>query len=110
MKSLCFLLIFAFLSSGTLLAQEQQKIEDANYCIFVDGKVFKQHNGEIAQLQAYLKLNNGTIIYPNGSYRLKNEDKFFLKEGECIGFSGKVYKSQEALNKTLYKKYKRLKN
>ncbi|MBU2938668.1 hypothetical protein KO494_03850 [Lacinutrix sp. C3R15] len=107
MKSL-FLLIFVFLSSGNLLAQEQQKIEDANYCIFIDGKIFKQQNGEIARLETNFRLNNGTIIYPNGSYRLKNEDKFFLKEGECIGFSGKVYKSQEALNEVLYKKYKKL--
>lgn len=108
MKNIFLLLVLAFLTTGSLIAQDKNKIIDANYCIFVDGKVFKQQDGVIALLEDNLKLENGTIVYPNGSYRLKDETKLFLKEDECIGFSGKVYESQDELNKVLYKKYKKL--
>ena len=108
MKNIFLILIFTFIYTGSIFAQSQNKIVDANYCIFVDGKVFKQQDGAIALLEENIKLENGTIVYPNGSYKLKDETKLFLKEDECIGFSGKVYESQDKLNEALFKKYKKI--
>jgi len=107
MKNIFLLLILMLFTSGSLFSQDKKEIVDANFCVSVDGKVFKHENGEIILLEKIIKLNNGTIVYPNGGYRLKNEDKFYLKEGECIGFSGKVYESQDKLNVILYKKFQR---
>ncbi|QRM90127.1 hypothetical protein FG167_13080 [Lacinutrix sp. WUR7] len=107
MKNIFLLLILIFFATGSLCAQDKNEIEDANFCVAVDGKVFKHQNGEVVLLEKIIKLNNGTIVYPNGGYRLKNEDKFYLKEGECIGFSGKIYESQDKLNVVLYRKLQR---
>ncbi|MDO6596823.1 hypothetical protein Q4512_07835 [Oceanihabitans sp. 2_MG-2023] len=107
MKNIYLLFLLAFFTTGSFFAQDKTEIEDANFCISIDGKVFKNQNGKIDLLEKIFKLNNGTIVYPNGSYRLTNEEKFFLKEGECIGFSGKIYESQDALNVALYKKFKK---
>jgi len=106
MKKIYLILVLACLTSGTLFAQNQDKIEDANYCILLDGKVFQQHNGEINLLQKALELKNGTVVHPDGSYMVDNK-KMQLKDGECLGFSGKLYESQEKLNAALYKAYKK---
>ncbi|WP_452230295.1 MULTISPECIES: DUF6799 domain-containing protein [unclassified Lacinutrix] len=107
MKNIFLLFILMLFTTGSLFSQDKKEIVDANFCVSVNGKVFKHENGEIVLLEKIIKLNNGTMMYPNGGYRLKNEDKFYLKEGECIGFSGKVYESQDKLNVVLYKKFKR---
>ena len=107
MKNIFLLLILISIATGSLCAQDKNEIVDATFCVGVDGKVFKHQNGEVVLLEKIIKLNNGTIVYPNGGYRLKNEDKFYLKEGECIGFSGKIYESQDKLNVVLYRKRQR---
>jgi len=109
MKNILLLILFAFLSIGSLYSQDKNKIEDANYCILLDGKVFAQVDGKIIQLEEPKELNNGTIVNPDGSYMLSNKSEAQLKDGQCIGFSGKLYESQEKLNQSLLKQYKKLK-
>jgi len=109
MKNIFLVTIFAFMISGTAFAQDQDKIIDANYCILLDGKVFKQYDGEIALLKKSLELKNGTVVNADGSYVLKDNKKMKLNDGECLGFSGKFYASQQKLNAELYKQYRKQK-
>lgn len=107
MKNIFLVLFFAFLSVGSIYAQDKNKIEDTNYCILLDEKIFVQQDGEITQLSEAFTLKNGTVLQPDGSYQLSNNTKAKLKDGECLGFSGKFYESQEKLNAALLKMYKK---
>jgi hypothetical protein len=45
------------------------------------------------------KLNNGITLNPDGSYQLQNQNRYQLRQGECIDKNGLVYKNQNRFNK-----------
>ena len=99
MKKLVLLVLTLFLTSGTLLAQDLAV--DSNYCILFNEKLFHYDKDGVSLLSEDLSLKDGTIVKPDGTVVLKNGDTSKLKDGECIGMSGKKYRDQVTLNKKL---------
>ena len=109
MKKLVLLVVALFLSTGALLAQD---IVDQDYCIMQDGEVVQYTKGKPAVITAAVTLKDGSVVQPDGSYVCSKNKPFQLKEGECLGMSGKKYASEEKLyqkvqaeKKKLLKKY-----
>lgn len=103
------LMSFVFLMSlSTAMAQEKQEkqLEDSNYVILLNDKVFHYTFEGVKPLTGTLTLKNGTVVKEDGTY-IVDDKKMTLKDGECLGLSGKKYKSQMDLAKRLKKKMRK---
>ncbi|WGD34629.1 DUF6799 domain-containing protein [Olleya sp. YS] len=103
MKKLILIAFTLFLGANSLIAQESNKLEDANYVILLDSKVFHYTVDGVTPLKADLKLNNETVVKTDGTYVTKDGKSMMLKDGQCLGMSGTLYKDQETLTKKLIK-------
>ncbi|WP_299886511.1 DUF6799 domain-containing protein [uncultured Lacinutrix sp.] len=108
MKKFILMSFIFLLSIGTAMAQEKQdkQLEDSNYVILLDGKVFHYTFEGVKPLAEKLTLNNGTVVNKDGTYMV-GDKKMTLKDGECLGLSGKKYKNQMDLAKRLKKKMRK---
>ena len=107
MKKLLLLITVLFISTGSLVAQED-KLIDQDYVIMQDGEVVKYTKGMPATIKEAVTLKDGSIVQTDGSYVCSKNKKFNLKEGECIGMSGKKYASEEKLFQKLQAQKKKL--
>ncbi len=105
MKKSLLLLVALMFSVGTLMAQD--KIVDSDYCIFQDGTVVQYTDGKPITIKAAVTLNNGTIVNPDGTY-MAGSKSASLSDGQCLGMSGKMYKSETHLYAAVQKKKKKL--
>ena len=86
-----FLFVFAlFITTGAVMAQDKMQVEDANYVILLNEKVYHYTQSGVELLKSDLKLNNGTVVKTDGSYITKDGNKMMLKDGQCLGMSSKL--------------------
>ncbi|QXP58542.1 DUF6799 domain-containing protein [Olleya sp. HaHaR_3_96] len=102
MKKLILIVFTLFLGVNSLQAQDAKTIEDTNYVILLDSKVFHYTADGVAQLKENVTLHNGTVVKTDGTY-VTDKKTLQLKDGECLGMSGTFYKDQETLTKKLIK-------
>lgn len=106
MKKTLLLFLATFISVGSLMAQDN--IVDSDYCIFQDNTVVQYVDGKPTIITSAVTLKNGTIVNPDGSFTTSKGKSGTLKDDECLGMSGKKYKSEEALFAYLQKEKKKL--
>ncbi len=107
MKKLILLITVLFISTGALVAQDNT-IVDQDYCIMQDGAVVKYTKGMPATITDAVTLKDGSVVQPDGSYVCSKNKNFQLKEGECLGMSGKKYASEEKLYQKLQHEKKKI--
>ncbi|MGB6269098.1 MAG: DUF6799 domain-containing protein [Olleya sp.] len=107
MKKLILIAFTLFLGVNSVMAQEANKLEDANYVILLDSKVFQYTVDGVTPLKADLTLNDGTVVKTDGTYVGKDGKSAMLIDGQCLGMSGALYKDQETLTKKLIKHMKK---
>ena len=107
MKKLLLLITVLFISTGSLVAQED-KLIDQDYVIMQDGEVVKYTKGMPATIKEAVTLKDGSVVQTDGSYVCSKNKNFSLKEGECLGMSGKKYASEEKLFQKLQAQKKKL--
>lgn len=112
----CFFIIGLFLMFGGLaqaqeksrerdrdddksMVQKRDRIHMEEHMVFQDGKLYQVRQGERTQVQTQLKLKNGMMINPDGSYQLMNKERYQLKNGECLDMAGNRYQNQNMFNK-----------
>lgn len=93
------------MSIGTAMAQDKKPV-DSDYVVLLNEKVYHSDANGVNLIKGTLKLNNGTVVKEDGTYMLDGKT-MKLKDGECLGMSGKKYKSQLDLAKKLKKKMKK---
>ena len=108
MKKLILIVFTLFVGSASLMAQDANKLEDANYVILLDNKMFHYTAQGVQPLKADLTLNNGTVVKTDGTF-VSDKKSIRLEDGQCLGMSGKLYKDQETLNKKLVKSLRGMK-
>ncbi|MEP1095198.1 MAG: DUF6799 domain-containing protein, partial [Cyclobacteriaceae bacterium] len=102
MKRVALILAIIGLGVNTSFAQTPVQDRDQNrkqlreHVMFQDGQMYQIRNGERLQLQSELKLKNGIIVNPDGTYNNKAGKMFQFKNGECMGLDGKKYRNQNA--------------
>ena len=107
MKKLVLLITVLFISTGSIIAQED-KLIDQDYVIMQDGEVVKYTKGMPATIEDAVTLKDGSVVQPDGSYVCSKNKPFQLKEGECLGMSGKKYANEEKLFQKLQHEKKKL--
>ena len=100
------LLLITFMTVGSIMAQDN--ITDSDYCIFQDDSVVQYVDGKPTPISAAVTLKDGTTVKSDGTYTNSKGKSAKLKDGECLGMSGKKYKSEEALFAYLQKEKKKL--
>ena len=106
MKKLILLMAVLFVSTSALVAQE--KLLDQDYCIMQDNEVVMYTNGIPKTITSAVTLKDGSVVQPDGSYTCSKNKNFKLKEGECLGMSGKKYASEEKLFQKLQAEKKKM--
>lgn len=104
MKKMFFMLVSLFLVAGTAVTaqdqiQKKDRIHQEDHLRLQDGSCLLVKDGVPTKLQTQLKLNNGTVVNPDGSYQLQNQQKHQLRDGECLDMSGNRYLNQNKFNK-----------
>ncbi len=96
--------VFLFISASAQERdqdREQVRLQDREYYMFQDGQMHRIREGSRTQLQTQVRLNNGTIIEPNGYFQVANRKRKLLRNGECIDFEGNRYRNQERYQKMI---------
>ncbi|MEO9964146.1 MAG: DUF6799 domain-containing protein [Reichenbachiella sp.] len=101
MKKMVLVIIGLFLGIGALIAQDQQqarkRIHQQDHILYQDGKMMQMKAGVTTQMQESYTFQNGTIVNPDGTYRLKNGKTKKLRNGECINNDGVRFRSQQKM-------------
>ncbi|WP_336069406.1 DUF6799 domain-containing protein [Mesoflavibacter sp. CH_XMU1404-2] len=103
MKQVILLAFALFMTTGAVMAQDKIQVEDANYVILLNEKVYHYTQKGVEPLKKELKLHNGTIVQTDGTYTTEDGKTMKLEDGQCLGMSGKLYKDQATLAKKLKK-------
>ncbi len=107
MKKVILLISILFIATGPLTAQDD-KLVDQDYVIMQDGEVVKYTKGQPATIKEAVSLKDGSIVQPDGNYVCPKNKNFKLKEGECLGMSGKKYASEDKLFQKLQHEKKKM--
>lgn len=101
MKKIIVLSLLLFTSLGILKAQQRDRdrIRQEDHYQYLDGQLFQYRNGTRTQVMEQQRLKNGTLLNPDGSYLFQNQERFQLRQGECLDFNGLLYKNQNMFNK-----------
>ena len=98
MKKLAMFLIFIFLGTLGMVAQDKDQIKDQyrdrDHIILVDGDVLQIRDRDQIRLKDKITLNDGTVINPDGTYVTRNQEKFRLRDGSCIDMDGILYRNE----------------
>jgi TolA-binding protein len=107
MKKVLMTLVSLFLLTGTVVwaqdqdrdrVKKQDRIHQEDHLMLQDGKLYQFKQGVQTQVQAQLRLNNGTVINPDGTYQLQNQQRYQLRDGECLDMNGNRYLNQNKFN------------
>ena len=105
MKKTLFLLISTITLVGTAISQNQQQEQNVGikneHLLMKDGKILRIMDGQEMLMKSPMTLKNGVVIYPNGSYQLKNGKQRHLRNRQCMDMNGKKYKSQRMFQKKI---------
>lgn len=88
-------------NAGLSQAQMQQRNQQRLHYTLVDGTVYQIRHQEQIRLQEQLRLENGTTVFPDGTYQLKNQTRLKLENGACINPSGQIFRNSYMLRKQL---------
>ncbi|MGV3528357.1 MAG: DUF6799 domain-containing protein [Flavisolibacter sp.] len=105
LTSLLFMIVVAN-AQDTLRDRDQTKkqapirdrIHQEDHLMLLDGKLYLVEDGDRTLVQSQLKLRNGGVANPDGSYQLQNQDRMQLRNGECLDMDGNRYQSQQRYN------------
>lgn len=79
--------------------QKKDRVHTEEHLLFMDGKLYQVRQGERTMLNSEMKLKNGTVVKPDGSYELMNKQRHQLKNGEILDMEGHHYMNQAMFNK-----------
>lgn len=117
MKKIMIVCVLTLLTNIVLVAQESQQnrvrtqernqVQAEGYLLFRDGQLLRVRNQEQTRLQEQLRLENGTLVNPDGTYQLRNGKQKRLRAGECLSMEGRKYRSQDRIRHALERKSQR---
>lgn len=106
MKKMFFVLVSMFIMTAMVASaqdqtRKQDRIHQEDHLMLRDGSCYLVKQGEQVKLKTQLKLDNGTLVNPDGSYQLKNQKKYQMRNGECMDMKGNRYLNQNKFNKRM---------
>lgn len=105
MKHTFFVLIALFFigvanAQDTKPQQEKEKpqvtnrVHQVEHLLYITGKVYRSQQGQLTAIEQQVKLENGMVVNPNGSYQLPGQKlRRHLRDGECVDMTGNRYEN-----------------
>lgn len=78
--------------------QAQSRVFQVDHLLFITGKVYRSVQGQLTAIEQPVRLENGVVVNPNGSYQLSNQKHRHLAEGECLDMAGNRYENLVAFD------------
>lgn len=108
MKKFVLLSVFLFFGIASINSQDrdqdQDRDRDQDRLMMVDGDVLQIRDRDQIRLKDELVLNDGTIVKPNGTYKIpdqdqdrdrdRDRDQLRLRDGECLDMDGIKYRNE----------------
>jgi hypothetical protein len=98
MKKVFFFIAFVVLGTTAIIAQErdQDRIQDQDRTklVMVNGEMLEVRERAHMRLRDKQKLNDGTILSPDGTYITRDQDRLRLKDGQCLDNDGVMYRNE----------------
>lgn len=98
MKRIIYLVVFTFLGTAWLTAQERDRDriqdQDRTKMVMVNGEMLELRDRAEMRLKEKATLSDGTEVFPNGTYQTRDGLKFKLKAGECLDGDGIKYRNE----------------
>lgn len=98
-----FFVLFALFTIGAANAQDStpqpeknntqvvNRVHEVDHLLFITGKVYQSQKGQLTALESQVRLENGLLVNPDGTYQMENQKHRHLREGECFDMSGNRY-------------------
>lgn len=71
--------------------QVTNRVHEVDHLLFVTGRVYKSQRGQLTAIESQVRLENGLMVNPDGTYQLENQKHRHLREGECLDMGGNRY-------------------
>jgi len=81
-------------NKGLTQAQIQERNQNRIHYVAMDGDMLQVRNQMQERLQNSMKLNDGTVVNPDGTYQNQARKQLRLQEGECLNMDGKLHQNQ----------------
>lgn len=79
------------LSAQPTAAQGKTTVSNMICYRMKNGKIYEVKNNKEVLVKKDVTLKNGTIVMPNGDYKLKDGKTMMLKNGECVDEEGNIH-------------------
>jgi len=79
--------------------KKQDRIYQEDHLKMEAGKLYQVREGIKTQVQSQIRLQNGTVINPDGSYQFRDQDRMQLKNGQCFDMAGNKYRNENKFNR-----------
>lgn len=93
-------------NAGLNEAQVRERNQNRFHFTLIDGEVYQIRHQEQMQLQNQLRLENGTTVFPDGSYQLENRQRERLENGACLDPSGQLFRNMYQHQKMIIHQHK----
>ena len=93
-------------NAGLSEAQVRERNQNRLHYTMIDGEVYQIRHQEQARLENQLRLENGTTVYPDGSYQLENQQRQRLENGQCLDPSGQMFRNMYQFQKKVIQQHK----
>ena len=88
-------------NAGLPEAQVRERNQNRVHYTRVDGTVYQIRNEQQMRLENQLRLGNGTMVYPDGTYQLENRERQRLENGACLDPSGQLFRNMYQAQKRM---------
>jgi hypothetical protein len=88
-------------NEGLNREQVRERNQNRIFYTMVDGEVLLVRNQEQNRLEQAIRLEDGTMAYPDGSYQLQNREREKLQNGAILSQKGPIYRNMYQFRKQL---------
>lgn len=67
------------------------RVHQVDHLLFVTGRVYRSQQGQLTAIESPVRLENGLMVNPDGTYQMENQKHRHLREGECLDMNGNRY-------------------
>lgn len=78
--------------------QKRDRVHQDDHLQFRDGQLYRVQQGVRTQVKDPIRLQNGGVVNPDGSYELRDQKRQQMRSGECLDMSGKRYQNESRFN------------
>jgi len=93
-------------NAGLSEAQVRERNQNRLHYTMIDGDVYQIRHQEQARLENQLHLENGTTVFPDGSYQMQNQQRQRLQDGACLDPSGQMFRNMYQFRKKVIQQHK----